>query len=355
MSDQATSATGAKLVTPGVAAGTSTSLSGTLHEAHPTTPATEELDVAAIRSVMRPGTGAAEARIKLRQMVESGQTFVVPGVTDAMGTLLLQQVGFPVGYVTGAGLANTQFGVPDIGLIGLPDLVSHVSRLTMAASIPLIIDMDTGFGGPLMAVRCLRGLERAGAAGVQIEDQEMPKRCGHFDDHSLVPVGHMQAKIGALLEAREDPNLLLIARTDARGVYGIDEAIKRAKAYREVGADAIFVEAPRSVEELRLVGSELRGTPLVVNVVEGGKTPQLSLSEYGELGFTIVLYANFLMRSVMKAGRTALENLRDLGDTSGLAPQMVSWEDRQQLFRLQEFTAAERYYDRPWRERRAFP
>ena len=301
-----------------------------------------------IQSVLRLGTGVAAARVALRARLADGTPFVVPGVTDVMGALLLRDVGFPVGYVTGAGLANAQYGVPDIGLVGLPDLVDHVARLTMAVDVPLIVDMDTGFGGPMTAVRALRSLERAGAAAVQIEDQEMPKKCGHFDGHTLIPAGHMQSKLAAVLAAREDPNLLVIARTDARGVYGLDEAIERAKGYRDVGVDAIFVEAPRTVEELERVGRELSDVPLIVNVVEGGKTPQLSLEEYGELGFSIVLYANFLMRSVMKASRTALEALLKAGHSSELLTQMVAWDDRQSLFKLREFEVAERYFDRPW-------
>jgi 2-methylisocitrate lyase-like PEP mutase family enzyme len=309
----------------------------------------------AIETVLRLGTGVAGGRARLRRLVESQQPFIVPGVTDAMGALLAQQAGFSVGYVTGAGLANAQYGIPDIGLLGLPDLVDHVNRLTGAVGIPLIVDIDTGFGGPLTAVRAIRALERAGAAAVQIEDQEMPKRCGHFDSHTVIPTGHMQSKISAVVGAREDENLLVIARTDACGVYGIDDAIERAKAYREAGADAIFVEAPRTVAELELVGQELAGVPLVVNVVEGGKTPQLSLAEYDKLGFTIVLYANFLMRSMMKAGRDALQHLREHGETASLADRMATWEERQGLFRLPEHTTAEALFDRPWQPAPATP
>jgi 2,3-dimethylmalate lyase len=310
-------------------------------------------DSEAIETVLRLGTGVAATRATLRGLVEAQQPFVVPGVTDAMGALLVQQAGFSVGYATGAGLANAQYGIPDIGLLGLPDLLDHVSRLTGAVSIPLIVDIDTGFGGPLTAVRAIRALERAGAAAVQIEDQEMPKRCGHFDSHTVIPTGHMQSKISAVVSAREDENMLVIARTDARSVYDIDDAIERGKAYREAGADAIFVEAPRTVQELELVGQELAGIPLVVNVVEGGKTPQLSLAEYDKLGFTIVLYANFLMRSMMKAGQEALQHLREHGETSSVADRMASWEERQGLFRLPEHVAAQNHFDRPWQPRAA--
>lgn len=301
-----------------------------------------------VREVLRLGTGAAERRAVLRSIIESGQTVVVPGVTDAMGALLAQQAGFDVAYATGAGLANAQHGIPDIGLLSSADVVDHVIRLAGAASIPLVVDADTGFGGPLSTIRTVRALERAGAAGIQLEDQEMPKKCGHFDSHSVIPLEHMQTKIAAAVAAREDPGLVIIARTDARSVRGLDEAIARGKAYAEAGADAVFVEAPRNVEELEIIGREITGVPLVVNVVEGGKTPQLSLVEYEKLGFNIVLYANYLMRTMMKAGQQALAHLRENGETANYADRMASWDERQQLFRLPEFSTAEQFYDQPW-------
>lgn len=297
---------------------------------------------------LRLGTGIGERRRRFADHVRSGEPLILPGVTDAMGALLVQQAGFGAAYATGAGLANAQFGLPDIGLVSLPDVVAHVGRLTGVTDLPLVVDADTGFGGPVAAARAMRALEQAGASAIQIEDQEMPKRCGHFDSHILIPAEHMQSKIAAVLAAREDPNVLLIARTDARSVHDIKEAISRGRAYREAGADIVFIEAPRTTEELRHVGRELTGFPLVVNVVEGGKTPALSFAEYRELGFQIVLYANYLMRSMMWAGKRALDYLRDHGDTTGRADQMASWQERQQLFHLPEFTTAEAHYDKPW-------
>lgn len=295
-----------------------------------------------------PSPSAHQRRTALRSLLAEEAPLVLPGVTDALGIRLVERAGFRSAYVTGAGLANAQFGLPDIGLIALPEVVEQVGRISGASELPVVVDADTGHGGPLAAMRSVRLLEQAGAAAIQIEDQEMPKRCGHFDDHRLIPTEHMQSKIAAAAAAREDSALVLLARTDACGVEGIDAAIRRAHAYWEAGADALFVEAPRTVEDLARVGRELAGVPLVVNVVEGGKTPQLTVAEYGQLGFSMVLYANFLMRSLIHAGRGALAHLHSAGETSSRADQMASWEERQELFHLPAFTAAQRHYDQPW-------
>jgi 2-methylisocitrate lyase-like PEP mutase family enzyme len=295
-----------------------------------------------------PMPGAHERRLTLRAALATNAPLVLPGVTDALGARLVESAGFTAAYATGAGLANSQYGVPDLGLISLGEVVDHVSRLTESTRLPVVVDADTGYGGPLSAMRTVRLLERAGAAGLQLEDQEMPKRCGHFDAHTLIPLAHMQTKIAAAVETRTDDALVVIARTDARSAEGIDRAIERGHAYVAAGADVLFVEAPRTVEELERVGRELAGTPLVVNVVEGGKTPQLQLKEYADLGFRVVLYANYLMRSMMAAGREALAHLAEHGETASRADRMATWQDRQELFRLPEFTAAEAFYDQPW-------
>ena len=294
-----------------------------------------------------PGPTTSSRRADLRAALVAG-TLVLPGATDAMGTRLAEAAGFAAVYATGAGLANAQYGIPDMGLISATEVAAHVERLAGATRLPLVVDADTGFGGPLMAMRAARTLERAGAAGLQIEDQEMPKRCGHFDSHTLIPAEHMAHKIVAVREALEDPQTVIIARTDARSVHDIDEAIRRAHLYREAGADVLFVEAPRTVEELTLVGRELAGTPLVVNVVEGGKTPQLTLTEYQELGFTVVLFANFLMRAMLHAGAAALAHLKEHGETDSYAAHIATWEERQTLFNLPQFSAAEAALDQPW-------
>jgi 2-methylisocitrate lyase-like PEP mutase family enzyme len=289
-----------------------------------------------------------ERRVALRAALAADRPLVLPGVTDALGARLVETAGFAAAYATGAGLANAQLGVPDIGLVSLGEVVDHVGRLTEATRLPLVVDADTGYGGPLNAMRTVRLLERAGAAAVQLEDQEMPKRCGHFDDHALIPTGHMQTKIAAAVDARTDDALVVIARTDARSVHDIGEAIVRGRAYAEAGADVLFVEAPRTVEELTLVGRELADVPLLVNVVEGGKTPELPVQDYGDLGFDVVLFANYLMRSMMRAGREALEHLAAHGETGTRRDRMSDWSERQALFHLPEFSAAEAALDQPW-------
>jgi 2,3-dimethylmalate lyase len=290
---------------------------------------------------------AHELRLSLRKLISGPEPLILPGVTDAMALRLVERTGLSAAYATGAGLANAQHAMPDIGLISMTEVVEHVGRITSAANIPLVVDADTGYGGPLAAMRTVRLLERAGAAAVQIEDQEMPKRCGHFDDHDLIPTGHMQTKIAAVCEARMDDSLVIIARTDARSVHDIDEAISRAKAYVAAGADAIFVEAPRNIEELRLVGSELAGIPLIINVVEGGKTPELTTKEYVELGFRVILFANYLMRTMMWAGMDALQHLMEHGETASRGDRMTSWPDRQELFQLADYSATETLLDQP--------
>ncbi|MEU9869238.1 isocitrate lyase/PEP mutase family protein [Actinomadura sp. NPDC048021] len=301
-----------------------------------------------------PGPTARDKRLELRAALAAAtaapgapvEPLVLPGATDALGARLVEEAGFAAVYATGAGLANAGFGLPDIGLISQAEVVDHAGRLAEATRVPLVCDADTGYGGPLAAMRTVRLLERAGVAGLQLEDQEMPKRCGHFDSHALIPSGHMQTKIAAACEARADDALVIIARTDARSVHGIEEAVERGRAYAEAGADALFVEAPRTVDELALVGRELAGVPLIVNVVEGGRTPQLDVARYAELGFGVVLFANYLMRSMQLAGREALAHLREHGETASRAGRMADWEERQSLFNLPRFSAAETALDR---------
>jgi 2-methylisocitrate lyase-like PEP mutase family enzyme len=295
-----------------------------------------------------PGRTPSEHRAALRAALDAG-TVVLPGVTDALGVRLARRAGFAAAYVTGAGLANAQFGVPDLGLVSLEEVAAHTRRLSDAAELPLVVDADTGYGGPVATMRTVRLLERAGASAIQLEDQEMPKRCGHFDDHTLIPAEHMAAKLVAARQALEDPATVLVARTDARSVHDIDEAIRRARLYADAGADVLFVEAPRTVEELGRVGEALRGVPLVVNVVEGGKTPELTLEKYEQLGFRVVLFANYLMRSMMWAGREALDHLAATGETASRVDRMATWRDRQDLFNLPAFTAAEAWFDDPTR------
>ena len=267
---------------------------------------------------------------------------MVVGAVNALGARLVEQAGFECCYVTGAGLANSQFGLPDIGLVALTEVTDETARICDAVDIPVIVDADTGFGGPLSVMRTVHLLERAGAAGIQIEDQAMPKRCGHFSGQQLVEPEEMLARIEAARSARSDPDLVLIARTDARSVLGLTEALDRARLYAEAGADVIFVEAPRSVDELGRIPPAVAGTPTIVNVVEGGKTPQLPLRDLSEMGYRLVLHANLLLRVMLRSGQEALGRLADEGTSLGLLDQVLGWEQRQELVDLQRFDELEK-------------
>lgn len=265
------------------------------------------------------------------------RSIVVPGVTDALSARLVERTGFPAAYITGAGLANSVFGLPDVGLVTRTELVQHVGRIREACRIPLIVDADTGFGGPLSVMRTVHQLERAGASAIQVEDQQDPKRCGHFEGQRLVSPTEMTEKIDAAVRARSDPELMIVARTDARNVMGLDEAISRAEAYLAAGADALFVEAPRSEEELAVVATAFPGVPLVANLVEGGKTPLLPTAHLEKLGYRIILRANLLLRSMVTAARDALATLAADQTDPALEDRMITWEERQELVMLDEF------------------
>lgn len=293
-----------------------------------------------------PGATPGGRRAGLRALLASDQVVIAPGVTDAAGLRLVEEAGFETAYLTGAGLANAQYGLPDIGLISQREVADHVQRLAGATGLPVIVDADTGYGGPLAVMRTMRMLDAAGAAAVQLEDQVLDKRCGHFDDHRLISAAEMTAKIRAALDAAGDGGPVLVARTDARGVHGLDEAIRRARAYAAAGAEVIFVEAPRGVEEMRAIGRELAGIPLIANIVEGGKTPELGTAELGELGFRVALFANYLMRSMMHAGREALAHLRAEGETRTRADRLLPWAERQRLFGLGAYTEIDGRYGR---------
>jgi len=297
---------------------------------------------------VRPVRSAAERRAALRAHLGSGRPLVLPGASDAAGAMLVERAGFAACYATGAGISNAQFGLPDIGLVSQTEILGQVQRMFAATGVPLVVDTDTGYGNVPSVIRTVQLFEQAGAAALQLEDQSFPKRCGHFDGHTLVESAEMQAKIAAAAAARQDPNLVLVARTDARGVLGLDEAIRRGHAYLEAGADALFVEAPRTLEEMERVAREFAGVPLVANVVEGGKTPASSVADLHAMGFTVLLFANFLMRVMLQAGQQALSHLAEAGETESYADRLLPWQDRQALFRLDEFGALEDSFLGAW-------
>lgn len=283
------------------------------------------------------------ARTKqLRSLLKAGGPGIVPGATDCFTARLIEEAGFPMIYVTGGGTANTYLGGPDIGLITLNELASQVERISDAVSVPVIADCDTGFGGVANVKRTIRAYQRAGAAGLHIEDQLFPKRCGHFEGKSVVSIEDMLYRLQAALDARTDDDFLIIARTDARGPEGFEAALERAHAYLEIGVDAIFVEAPASKDELRRIGEEFRGTPLVANMVERSRTPLLPEQELRDMGFNIILYANAALYLGSYAIRQGLDVLRKEGTTESLLERMTTFQERQRLIGLEVVDAAER-------------
>jgi len=279
---------------------------------------------------------------QLRRLLAEGGPGVVPGATDCFTARLIEQAGFPVVYVTGGGTANTYLGGPDIGLVTLNELASQVERIADAVSVPVIADCDTGFGGVANVKRTIRAYERAGAAGLHIEDQVFPKRCGHFEGKAVVPARDMCYRLQAALDARTDPDFLIIARTDSRAVEGFDAALERAHLYREMGADAIFFEQPQSVEELRRVGQAFAGEVLVANMVERSKTPLVPTADLAEMGFRIILYANAALYLGAYAIREGLSVLRSTGTTQSLLERMMTFGERQKLIGLDKADAYER-------------
>jgi len=281
-------------------------------------------------------------RQRFHELVDSGETLLVPGAANALTARIIEDVGFSATYLTGAGISNTYLGMPDIGLLTLQELAAHVSAVNNVVDTPLIADADTGFGNAVNTWHTVRVLERAGASAIQIEDQTFPKRCGHFDGKATIAAEEMVEKIHAAVEARSDPHLLVIARTDARYELGLDEACRRARMYREAGAEITFVEAPQTEEEIEQIAKEVEG-PKVLNIVQGGKTPALSLDRAQELGFSILLYANLPLLVSLHAVHGALERLRVDGNADG-SPDRATWEQRQSYVRKEQFDEmSERY------------
>ena len=227
-------------------------------------------------------------------------------------------------------------------MITLNELASQVERISDAVSVPVIADCDTGFGGVANVKRTIKLYERIGAAGLHIEDQVFPKRCGHFEGKSVAPVEEMLYRLQAALDARTDPNFVIIARTDARGPEGLESALARAHAYREIGADMVFVEAPNSIEELQRISKEFKGTPLVANMIERSRTPLVPEKELLAMGFNVILYANAALYLGSFAIKQGLEVLRKEGTTESMLDRMTSFQERQKLVGLDKLDAAER-------------
>jgi 2-methylisocitrate lyase-like PEP mutase family enzyme len=285
-----------------------------------------------------------KATARLRELINGeGAPLLLPGAANALTALVIQDAGFDSLYVSGAGLANTFLGVPDVGLVTLSELVDHVAAMADVVSIPILVDGDTGFGNAINVQRTVRMLERAGAAAIQLEDQVSPKKCGHFAGKDVISRAEMVGKIHAAVDARADDDFVVIARTDAVATEGMDAALERMAAYSEAGADVLFVEAPVDLAQMRSIVAQVPGHHMA-NMVEGGVTPLMTRAELGEAGFRIALYANAAMRGAVVGMRNTLNHLAKYGDTKEAGDLMISWSDRQGLVRKPEFDRLEELY-----------
>ncbi len=280
---------------------------------------------------------------RLRELVEARRGALLPGAANALSARIIEDLGYEAVYVTGAGVTNTWFGMPDHGFMGLTDIANHTAAIRDAVSLPLICDADTGFGNAVNVHHTVRVMERAGANAIQLEDQVMPKKCGHFSGKAIIGTEEMCGKIKAAVDARHSSDFLIMARTDARAVEGFQAAVDRCHAFEEAGADIIFLEAPESVEELRALPGAIR-SPQIVNIVIGGKIPALPAEEFAAMGFSLVLYANVALQAAIQGMKQALEALKAGADVSEASGLVASFADRQKTVRKPFFDALEKKY-----------
>jgi carboxyvinyl-carboxyphosphonate phosphorylmutase len=282
---------------------------------------------------------------RLRELLSGAEPVLAPGAYDAMSARLVQAAGFPAVYMTGFGASASLLGRPDVGLLTMSEMVDAARRMTSLVTVPLIADADTGYGSPINVMRTVREYESAGVAAIHIEDQASPKRCGHLDGKHLVPAEDMAQKVRAAVQARSDPDLVLIARTDARAVEGVDAAVERARRYRDAGADMLFVEALQSVDEIVHVAGALRGIPLLFNWAEGGKTPPMEIARLHELGFRVVIFPISTLLSATTAVRETLAEIAASGTPQRALPRMPAFAEFLDLVGLPEIQDLGRRFD----------
>ena len=283
---------------------------------------------------LTPGRGS------LRALLDRPGLVVAPGAYDVLTARLVERAGFPAVYMTGSGVSISALGFPDVGLVSLYEVCVRLEQIAGAVRLPVIADADTGFGNPLNVLRTVSELERRGAAAVQLEDQEMPKKCGHEPGRRLVPVEEMVAKLEAARAARASSELVIVARTDARTTHGLPDAIARGRRYAEAGADVIFVESPETADEMRAICAGIPA-PTLANMVEGGRTPILPQRDLAEIGYKVVIYPNSLTRAAARAGQRLLDELKRTGTTAGLAADMLTHGELWDLFGRREWERLE--------------
>ena len=291
------------------------------------------------RLTRRPG-GAA----RLRALLDSGQTIVAPGAFDSLSARLVEEAGFPAVYMTGFGTSASLIGRPDVGLLTMTEMAGHAGRIAACVDIPVIADADTGYGNPLNVIRTVGAYEAAGVAGIHIEDQVAPKKCGHLEGKQVIPAEEMAQKIRAAVEARAQPEFVIIARTDARAVEGLEQALQRGRLYREAGADVLFIEALTSEAEAEEAVRAFPGVPLLFNWAEGGKTPPISLDRLRELGYRIVIFPLSTLLAATGAMRRILQEIARAGTPAAAIRELPTFAEFVDFIGLPQVRQAEQRY-----------
>ena len=282
------------------------------------------------------------ASTQLRELLHAGDVVVAPGVWDGLSARLVARAGFPAAYATGGGIARSM-GYPDLGLLSLSEIASRLANIVEHAGVPVIADADTGYGNALNAQRAVREFERAGVAALHLEDQTFPKRCGHYDDKSVVPAAEMAQKLRAARDAMTDSDIVLIARTDALAVEGLDAAVERAQAYAAAGADVIFIEAPVSMEQIEAIARRVP-QPKLINMFQGGKTPLVPVARLKALGYQIVIIPSDLQRAAIRAMDDVLAAIARDGSSAALAERMASFTEREAVVDTAAYLARDAKY-----------
>ena len=280
---------------------------------------------------------------QLRELIKSSKPLVIPGVFDAIGAKIAQKAGFEAMFQTGYGTSATLFGMPDYGFIGSTETVGNARRICRAVSVPVIVDADTGYGNALSVWKLVKELEAAGASGIFLEDQRWPKRCGHMQGKEVVRKEEYAEKLQAAIDARKSKDFIIVARTDARATEGLEKAIERGLYYKKIGADVIFVEAPKTVKEMEKIGKSIKA-PLVANMIEGGATPISSTNALHKMGFKIILYPLSVLFANTYASLQILKELKKSGTTTKLSKKLISFNEFNDIVELSKFKKLEKRY-----------
>lgn len=291
------------------------------------------------------------APARLRALLAQPGCVVAPGVADAFAARLVKLEGFDAVYMTGFGTSLTRLGMPDVGLLTATEMIDNASRIVDASELPVIADADTGYGNPINTLRTIRDYEKSGVAGVHIEDQAWPKRCGHLAGKRVIPAEEMVAKIKAACDARRDKDFVIIARCDAIAVEGLNAALDRGERYREAGADVLFIEAPVGREQVEIVSKRFKGVPLLYNMAASGKTPDLPADELGKLGFKLAIYPNWVILAAIPAMQNALRELKKSGSIAGLRDKVATFKQFTEIAGLPEIQKLEEKYGLPEAQR----